>query len=219
MLKGYETLALSVGLEPLDLLKAVDLEPEILANPDMLISVDSVATLLEESARRSGQEAFGLLLAETHRIGNLGVLAAVLREEPTLRAALESLARYMCTQNQGLTLTLDDMGQFTTVLLELRVRKPDCAREGIEMAAGVTLQTLRVLARGNFNPVSVCFRHGHPHHMDVHKRLLGAAIDFGHPFNASVCRSRDLDMPTESAGPELGEAMNHSSACVALSGR
>ncbi len=207
MLKGYGALARSLGLDPLSMLEAFNLPPDVLANPEVLISVDSAAALLEESARRSGQEAFGLLLSETRRIGDLGVLAAVLREEPTLRAALESLARYICVQNEGLVLTLDDMGEFTMILLELQLRKPKGARQGIEMAAGVTLQALRALARGSFDPVSVCFRHGHPQGMDVHKRLLGAAIDFGHPFNAIVCRSRDLDVPIESADPDVGRAL------------
>jgi hypothetical protein len=104
-LNGYERLARSVGLDPICMLDATGLPGKALSDPDTLISVDAVAALLEESARRSNQEAFGPPLAEMQRLSHLGVLAAVLREEPTLRAALEAVGRYMCLQNAGLRLT------------------------------------------------------------------------------------------------------------------
>jgi hypothetical protein len=86
-LTGYEALARSVGLDPFRMLKAAGLPFSVLSDKDTLISVDSVAVLLEDSARESGQAAFGLLLAEPRRFSNLGVLAVVLREEPASRRA------------------------------------------------------------------------------------------------------------------------------------
>lgn len=206
-LTGYEILARSVGLDTSRMLQTVDLPLQVLVDPDTLISMDSVAALLEESARQSSQEPFGLLLAETQRLSNLGVLAAVLREEPTLRAALQTLGRYMCLHNAGLHLTLDHLGEFTMVFLELQLGRTDCARQAVEMAAANMLRTLRALAHDGFNPVSICFRHGPPHGLEIHRRVLGPAIDFSHPFNAIVCRSRELDMQVASADPDLGAAL------------
>ncbi|SEB25188.1 AraC family transcriptional regulator [Variovorax sp. YR216] len=206
-LTGYEILARSVGLDPSRMLQTADLPLQVLADPDTLVGMDSVAALLEESARQSNQEAFGLLLAETQRLSNLGVLATVVREEPTLRAALEALGRYMCLQNAGLRLTLDPMGEFTMAFLELELGRPECARQAIEMSAAIVLRTLRALAPQGFNPVSICFRHGPPHSLEIHKRVLGPAIDFAHPFNAIVCRSRELGTQIASADPEVGAAL------------
>lgn len=206
-LAGYESLARSKGLDPYEMLKFAGLPLRVLTDPDTLISVDAVAALLEASARESAEECFGLLLAETRRIGSLGVLAAVLREEPTLRAALRSLSKYMWVQNDGLRLTLDDMGQHTIILLELKLQKSGRSRQGIEMAAGVTVRTLRALADDSFRPVSVCFSHPRPRNPLTHHRVLEAEIDFSHPFDAIVCRNRDLDLPISSADPELGRAL------------
>ena len=75
------------------------------------------------------------------------------------------------------------------------------------MGAAITLRTLRALARENFDPVSICFCHGRPSRLEVHNRVLGARIDFTHSFDAIVCRSRALDLPIESADPELGAAL------------
>jgi AraC-like DNA-binding protein len=206
-LAGYESLARSRGLDPLKMCKRAGLPQKVLRDPDTLISVDAVTALLEASARESGEEAFGLLLAEARRIGNLGVLAVVLREEPTLRAALQTLSRYMWVQTDGLSLELDDMGQHTIILLALRLQKSGRSRQGIELATAVTLRTLRALAQEHFQPVSVCFSHPRPRDLLTHQRVLATAIDFSHPFDAIVCRSRDLDLPISSADPELGRAL------------
>jgi hypothetical protein len=48
--------------------------------------------LLEASAERGGTEAFGLLMAEKRRLSNLGPLGILMREQPTMRQALEALA-------------------------------------------------------------------------------------------------------------------------------
>ena len=89
-LTDYEHVARSVGLDPFRMLRMAKLPARVLDDPNMMISADSVGWLLEESARLSGQEAFGLLLAETRSLANLGMLALVIREEPTLRAAVQS---------------------------------------------------------------------------------------------------------------------------------
>ena len=109
-LTDYEHVARSVGLDPFRMLRMAKLPAKALDDPNVLISADSVGWLLEESARLSGQEAFGLLLAETRSLANLGMLALLIREEPTLRAAVQSLVRYMRLQNAGVQLRLDDAG-------------------------------------------------------------------------------------------------------------
>jgi hypothetical protein len=60
--------------------------------------MNAVARLLEDSAARSGRPDFGLRLAERRRLSNLGVLALLVRKQPTIREALEALANYIhCT--------------------------------------------------------------------------------------------------------------------------
>lgn len=206
-LTGYESLALSVGLDPVRMMQMAKLPIEALSDPDIFISLDSVATLLEESARQSRQEAFGLLLAETRRLSNLGVLALVVREEPTARAVVQSLARYMRIQNRGLQLKVEDAGTLAMIHLDLRLQRHGGARQGIEMAVAITLRTLRALTNEVFKPERLSFIHGRPRSLEVHRRVLGAPVDFSQSFDAIICRSRDLDLPIPSADPALSRAV------------
>ena len=168
-----------------------------------MISADSVGWLLEESARLSGQESFGLLLAETRSLGNLGMLALAMREEPTLRAAVESCVRYMRLHNAGVQLRLDDQGEVVLVHVGVNMSRVGFSRQAIEQSMGVGMRMLRVLSSDTFRPVRFCFTHERPASLEVHRRVLGTAIAFSQEFNAIVCRGRDLDVPIPASDPTL----------------
>ena len=208
-LTDYEHVARSVGLDPFRMLRMAKLPAKALDDPNVLISADSVGWLLEESARLSGQEAFGLLLAETRSLANLGMLALLIREEPTLRAAVQSLVRYMRLQNAGVQLRLDDPGDM--VLLHVGyMQGHGVSRQAIEQSTGIGLRTLRVLSGDTFRPVRICFTHERPASLEVHRRVLGTAIAFSQECNAIVCRGRDLDRPIPAADPTLHREVKRS---------
>src|SRR4051794_31312936 len=98
-LTGYPELARAVGLDPTQMLTDVGLKAADLAKQDRWLPATPVAVLLESSARRSGCADFAVRLSEFRRFSTLGLLAVVLREEPTLRGALELLTRYVYVYN------------------------------------------------------------------------------------------------------------------------
>jgi len=202
-LADYETIARAVGLDPLRMLRLAKLPPRVLDDPNLLISVDSVCWLLEESARVSGQEAFGLLMAEHRGLADLGMLAMVMREEPTLRAAMESSARYMRIHNAGVQMRLEDAGDLVLLHVEMKLKHPGLWRQAVEMSTGIGFRAFRALARDAFKPVTICFSHERPAKLDVHRRVFATALDFAQEFNAIVCRSRDVDLPLAAATPKL----------------
>lgn len=202
-LTDYEHVARSVGLDPFRMLRMAKLPARVLDDPNLMISADSVGWLLEESARLSGQEAFGLLLAETRSLANLGMLALVIREEPTLREAMQSCVRYMRLHNAGVQLRLDDAGVVVLLHVGVNVQRHGVWRQTIEMSTGIALRMLQVLSGNTFRPVRISFTHERPTKLEVHRRVLGTLVGFSQETNAIACRSRDLDMPIPAADPTL----------------
>jgi AraC-like DNA-binding protein len=202
-LTDYEHVARSVGLDNFRMLRMAKLPARVLDDPNMMISADAVGWLLEESARLSGQEAFGLLLAERRSLANLGMLALAIREEPTLRAAVQSCARYMRLHNAGVQLRLDHAGDVVLLHIGVDMQRHGVRRQAIEMSTGIMLRTLRVLSCNTFRPESISFTHERPASLEVHRRVLGAAIEFSQECNAMVCLGRDLNMPISAADPTL----------------
>jgi Arabinose-binding domain of AraC transcription regulator, N-term len=58
----------------------------VLDGPNLTIGADSAVWLLEELARLSGQEIFGLLLAETRGLANVGMPALAMQVSSSARA-------------------------------------------------------------------------------------------------------------------------------------
>ena len=94
-LVDYVEVARSVGLDPYKMLENVRLPRSCLRNPDLRISADAVAELLEASAATARVEDFALRLAQRRGLSNLGPLALIVRERPTVRKAIEVLIQYI----------------------------------------------------------------------------------------------------------------------------
>src|SRR4051794_40753146 len=107
-LSKYVEVARQAGLDPHRMLSEFGLPQRALQEPELRIPLDAVRELFEVSAMRSGVEAFGLLMAEARRLSHMGPLGLLIREQPTLRLAVEALVRYGSRINEALFLTAEE---------------------------------------------------------------------------------------------------------------
>ncbi len=204
-LTNYAEVARGAGLDPGRMLSEFGLPPRCLKEPELKVPIDAVRRLLEASAERSGIEGFGLLMAEARRLSNLGPLGLLIREQPTMRLALDVFARYANRFNESLFLTLEESGDVVVLREELIVGGGGTVRQSTELAIGVAFRTLRAFLGPNWRPRRVCFAHDAPADRSVHERIFGRNVEFGHDFNGIVCSRRDLEVPNPDADPELAK--------------
>lgn len=205
-LTSYPEIARSLGLDPLAMLASAGIDRRYLhGDPDARLPAGAMGRLLEASARAAKVEDFGLRLAETRSLSVLGPVGLLVREEPTVRAALESLMRYMRIHNQSLYLRREERGGQAIVSVEFHVARPVPIRQSMELAVGVLYRILRSLIGPHWRPL-VCFAHDAPRRRDVHHHVFGNSFEFGHDFNGIVCSSSDLDRPIAASDPALAEA-------------
>lgn len=223
-LTHYADIARKVGLDPARLVREFGLPPGCLDDPDLVVPVDAVRRLLEASAERSGVEGFGLLMAEARRPSNLGPLGLLVREQPTLRRAVEAFVSYGRRLNEALLLTVEEAGDVVVLREELVVGNAGSVRQSTELAIGVAFRVLKTFLGPDWRPRRVCFAHDAPSDLSIHHRLFGRNVEFGHDFNGIVCARSDLDLPNPNADPELArlarrlldsDAPGHASSAVA----
>jgi AraC-like DNA-binding protein len=200
-LSGYVAVCQSLGLDPDPLMRSVGLDPVDLATPEKWVQAAPVARLLELSARESAQEDFGLRMAEHRRLSTLGPLSLVLRDEPTLRSALELLIRYEHSYNEALSIRLSDVNGLATLRLWFEMGEPTPTRQGEELAVAVLHGVIRRFLGPTWQPLSVCFTHAAPREIDTHIRVLGPRLQFGHSFTGLILYGRDLDAPNARTDP------------------
>src|SRR5262245_38032931 len=99
---GFIDVARAVGLDPHRMIAQRDLPAACLTDPEIKVSAVAAARLLEDSARLSGKADFGLRLAERRSLSNVGAFALLVREQPTMRRAVEMLVGYMHLHSEAL---------------------------------------------------------------------------------------------------------------------
>ena len=81
--------------------RACWLDPRYIEDSERLVPVRLINELFELTAQTLGMEDFGLRVAETRGLPDLGPVTLVLREEETFRAALQTLIAYMHPPSLG----------------------------------------------------------------------------------------------------------------------
>lgn len=198
-LNDYVEIARAVGLDPYRMIAECKLPAASLTDPDVKVSAARVGRLLEQSAVRSGHADFGLRLARQRTLSNLGPLALLVREQPTIRKALDVLAGYMFLHSESLLLKIRDQDEFVTLELGIDVERPVPIRQAIELGLGSLHRSLQQLFREQWKPQAVCFTHAAPAKTDTHRRFFGTNVRFGEDFNGIVCLSKDVDLAVPAA--------------------
>jgi AraC-like DNA-binding protein len=198
-LAHYIDVAHAAGLDAPRMLAAAGLSPAVLDEPDLKVPVERVARLLEASAAASGDESFGLRMAEPRALSNLGPVALLLRDQPTLREALQVLARYHRVLNGALSMAIEETDGMVVIREELIVGDAQPVRQGVELALGVLLRLMRQFLGAGWQPRRVCLTHAAPRQPATHLRVFGACVSFDADFNGIVCGTADLDACSASA--------------------
>jgi len=203
-LTNYSEVARAGGLDPARMLLDAGLSPKVECEPDLMIPVERVGELLQASALSSGNESFGLCMAESRLLSNLGPVGMLMRDQATLRESLDVLVRYQVQLNTSLSLVIEESAGVVVVREDLRAgRAQQPTRQRIELALGVMLRLMRQFLGAGWQPRRVCFEHAAPRDASVHMRLFGHCVEFGFDHNCIVCAKSDLDARNPSADPAM----------------
>jgi AraC-like DNA-binding protein len=203
-LTNYSQIARASGLDPARMLQEAGLRVSVELEPDLMIPVECVGELLHCSALRSGNESFGLRMAETRMLSNLGAVGMLIRDQKTLGDSLNVLMSYQALLNSSLSLMVESYADVVVLREELRPGKPhQPTRQRIELAMGVMLRLMRQFLGPDWKPRRVCFGHSAPRDVSVHHRMFGYGVEFDAEFNCIVCAKSDFDTPNPSADPAM----------------
>jgi AraC-like DNA-binding protein len=200
-LTNYAEVARSLGIEPFAQLRAAGLDIQCLSNPDLMIPVSRVNALLESSAHAASVEDFGLRMAMSRRLSNLGLIALAAREEPTVRAAVQCLQRTMHLHNEALRIDIEEENGVAVLREQILARVRGPMRQSVELAIGVLYRVVREFIGNDWSPATVCFMHGAPRDTRSYRKAFGCSVQFNSVLNGLTCRSRDLDRPMPRADP------------------
>lgn len=202
-LSNYVEVARSVGLDPYRMITEFHLPPASLTDTELKVSAAAVGRLLEQSAARSGRLDFGLRLADRRTVANLGALALLVREQPTVRKALDVLVGYMFLHSESLLLNMREQNGDVILSLAIEVERPVPIRQGIELGVGFLHRSLQQLFRERWKPQTICFTHAAPAKKDAYRKFFGTDVLFNQDFNGIICAARDIDVAAPAADAKM----------------
>jgi AraC-like DNA-binding protein len=202
-LSGYAGLARSLGLDPAELMTSLGLDLADLDVPDRWIPAAPAARLLERSAQYADCADFGLRMAELRRLGTLGPISVVLRDEPDLRNALDLLIRYERTYNEALHMRLSEVDGVATLAVWLEFGDPAPTDQALDLVMGALLGIIRALVGNGWLPLTASFTRPTPADPRPHHRAFGPGVRFGQDHTSLVFPARDLAAPVLISDPSL----------------
>ena len=172
--------------------------------PDGRVDQRAAYELWQALADGTGDDAFGLHLAERVNPGDFAVLDYAARNASTLRAAYLCIVRYCRLIHSGAVVSLDQEGEHAAMRYTLPTLPTGPARHAAEFVVATWLTTARQMTKRAFLPLSVRFQHPQPTDVSEHRRVLDCRLEFNCADNALVFERSWLDDPVVDADPKLG---------------
>jgi AraC-like DNA-binding protein len=202
-LSGFTALVSAHGLDPIDLADQARLPAQALSQPDLLVAASSVAALLDLAAQRTGAEDFGLRLADTRRMSNMGPIALLASMQPTLRQMLAVICRYQTLNIGPLSLVVEEAGSVAILRGNIDLPGRATSRQVAELIFGGLCRYIQAVMQTGWRPRAVMFRHLPPHGPTIHRDLFRCAPVFRADFDGLVLARTDLDVAFEAHDPVL----------------
>jgi len=189
-----------VDVEPV--LAEIGLAPALLVDPEARVPHRLAIALWEAAIDRTGDDAFGLHVAEATDVGVFDVQSYAFASSPTLGAGLQRIASYQRLNHDAARVVVDREGD----LVFVRHRLPAglaLPRAVAEFVIGTLVVAARASTRGAVEIREVRFAHAEPTDVTEHRRVLAAPLRFAAGENAIVLPAAALDLPHERADPRL----------------
>ena len=193
----------AAGGDPDETLRALGLKRSAFSNPDRFIANATFARLLEEAGRATGDQCFGLHFGENFDVRDIGTLAYVVLNSPTIADAIRNLERYHHIHNDGAVVSFDVDARAAYLRFIAREHPIEPRRQRQEFAMTVMVKVFRLLGEVDWTPKEIQFAHEAPPDTSEHLRVFGCRLSFGCAANAVVVERDFVERLVPAADPKL----------------
>lgn len=168
------------------------IDPEQLRHPTLSLPLTSYCQVLEEAARQSGCDNFGLRYGQQFRPQALGLLGYVGLCSETLEDALRNFAAAFPYHQHSSLIRLVDCGECYRFDYQVQHDAILDRRQDAELTMGMVANLLRHVLGESWAPRAVTFEHRRPQQWQEHVEVFGAPVQFARPCNSLLVSKGDL---------------------------
>ncbi len=193
-LNKYSKVAQELGIDPLRMLRQVDLDHSYLNSPDLLVPETAFAQLLESSSTQAGNAPLGLLMGSCWRLPDFGQISLLLQHQASLATLLRTLEDYHHLISTTIITQTVTQERLSIIQLHLNTERETAGRHPMELAITALLSLCRYQLGKDWSPVGVHFSHAAPASTAHHRRVLGSEVVFASDFDGIVVYNQDLQL-------------------------
>jgi AraC-like DNA-binding protein len=192
---------LDLGLDPHSVIAAAGLCPELFDDPENVIPFAALGRLIDECAKASHCEHFGLLVGQKALASSLGLVGLLVQHSPIVLDALENLARHLHLQDgRGIPTLEVSRGVASLGYRIFEISMPG-AFELVDAAIATRFNIMRQLCGRRWRPIEVTLPRPKPQITKRFDRFFEAPVRFGEE-QAAIWFSADwLPHPVPGASP------------------
>jgi AraC-like DNA-binding protein len=191
------------GRDPDEILRRLGLDRRVFCDPHGFIADADFSCVLDEAARVTGDDTFGLHFGEHYHPKNLGALAYIVVNSPTMGVGFENAARYLRVHNTGAEASFVREDKWAYLRHRLTDVPVEMRRQHEECSMAVAVGAIRLMAGSDWSPVEVQFEHPAPFDVSELHRVFNAPATFGREQNALVIEAELCERQIPAADARL----------------
>lgn len=192
-----------LGANPAAVLAAAGLDATALEDADDTIPYAALGRLVEEGARRTGCEAFGLRVGQSWRLATLGLVGELMRHSSTLGEGLRLAIVHHHLNSQGGVIFLRERGAVAELGYAIYHRGVQGADQIYDGVLAAIFNYMRELCGANWVPTEVLVAHAPPADVSPYRRLFNCPVRFNCERNALRFSALRLNRPLAGANPRM----------------
>ncbi|WP_315741709.1 MULTISPECIES: AraC family transcriptional regulator [unclassified Bradyrhizobium] len=190
---GVADFIVQTGGRPEAVFERVGIDPTCLGRKHSALDLADYVAMMEEAARETGNDNFGLRFGQRYQPHMLGLIGEIALAAPTLGSAIEHLALWFPWHQQATETRLARRDGF--LRLEYRILDGSIVdrRQDAELTMGMFANVFRACLPSGWAPEIVLFEHARPTAWRDHEAAFDAEVEWSQGTNALVFRDRGLD--------------------------
>lgn len=189
---GLEEFVMGVGGDIDLILGRAGVNPENLRHPTLSLPLTNYCQVLEEAARQSRCDNFGLRYGLQFQPQALGLLGYVGLFSSTLEEALRNFAAAFPYHQHDTLIRLVDCGECYRFDYQVQHGAILERRQDAELTMGMALNLIRHVLGADWSPHAISFEHGRPQDWQEHQQAFGAPVYFQRGCNSMLVPKADL---------------------------
>jgi AraC-like DNA-binding protein len=196
----------AAGGNPDQILEAWNLDRSVFSKSEGFIPCSTFAGILRDAAQMTGDDCFGLHFGESFHPKNIGPLAYVALNSPTIGAGIQNVERYLHVYDSSAKwfFTAEGNRGYIRYVLTVGIEP---LRQSNEHGMTLVVNTLRMMVGSQWAPQEVQFAHEAPEQTSEHHRIFRAPVVFGCETNAMVIELGFADREVPAADQQLYQIM------------